>query len=165
MTLTASASLLTPASRPRRACSSNLRIFGITSSSSADLGEHVAAGEDQQVLAVDGDLGAAVLAVDDGVADLDVERDDLAGLLRAAAGAGGQDLALLGLLLGGVGDDEARGRGLFGLVRPDDDAVLEGLQVHGRRSSVSTLVCRVLTIPGSRHDTHTRAVSNVSLDV
>ena len=49
---------------------------------------------------------------------------------RAAAGADGQDLALLGLLLGGVGDDQAAGRGLLGLVGPDDDAVFEGLQVH-----------------------------------
>ena len=57
-----------------------------------------------------GDLGAAVLAVDDGVADLDVERDELAGRLGAAAGADGEDLALLGLLLGGVGDDEAARR-------------------------------------------------------
>ena len=77
-----------------------------------------------------GDLGAAVLAVDDGVADLDVERDDLAGLLGAAAGADGEDLALLGLLLGGVGDDQAAGGGLLGLAGLDDDAVLEGLQVH-----------------------------------
>ena len=45
--------------------------------------EDVAAGEDQQVLAVDGDLGAAVLGVDDGVADLDVERDELAGAARS----------------------------------------------------------------------------------
>ena len=64
-----------------------------------------------------GDLGAAVLAVDDGVADLDVERDDLAGLLGAPAGADGQDLALLGLLLGGVGDDQAADGGLLGLAR------------------------------------------------
>ena len=35
----------------------------------ADLGEHVTRAEDQEVLAVDGDLGAAVLRVDDGVAD------------------------------------------------------------------------------------------------
>ena len=74
------------------------------------------------------------LRVDDGVADLDVERDDLAGLLGATAGADGQDLALLGLLLGGVGDDEAAGGRLLGLAGPDDDAVLEGLQVHGRAS-------------------------------
>ena len=94
----------------------------------ADLGQHVAAGEDQQVLAVDGDLGAAVLGVDDGVADLDVERDQLAGVLGATAGADGEDLALLGLLLGGVGDDQARGGGLLGLAGADDDAVVEGLQ-------------------------------------
>ena len=54
----------------------------------------------------------------------------LAGVLRPAAGADGEDLALLGLLLGGVGDDQAAGGGLLGLVGPDDDAVLEGLQVH-----------------------------------
>jgi hypothetical protein len=51
------------------------------------LGEHVARAEDQQVLAVDGDLGAAVLRVDDDVADREVERDELAAVLGAAAGA------------------------------------------------------------------------------
>jgi hypothetical protein len=68
----------------------------------------------RQVLAVDGDLGAAVLRVDDGVADLDVEGDALPSV--GAAGADGEDLALLGLLLGGVGDDQAAGGGLLGLV-------------------------------------------------
>src|SRR5215203_4008620 len=73
VTLTASASLLTPASRLRRASSSNLRILGISDSLPND-GEDVAAREDQQVVAVGRDLGAAVLAVDDRVAHLDVER-------------------------------------------------------------------------------------------
>ncbi len=68
-----------------------------------DDGEHVAGVEDQQVLALDRDLGAAVLRVDDRVAHLDVDRDDLAGRVAATARADGQDLALLGLLLGGVG--------------------------------------------------------------
>ena len=98
------------------------------------IGEDVAGGEDQQVVAVDGDLGAAVLAVDDGVADLDVDGDDLAGLLGAAARADGEDLALLGLLLGGVGDDQAAGGGLLGLVGLDDDAVVEGLEIHADAS-------------------------------
>src|SRR4051794_4103499 len=95
VTFTASASLFTPASSARRACSSNFSIFGIGFPSPLllDDREHVATGEDEQVLAFDGDLGAAVLAVDDGVADLDVERDDLPGLLGAAARPGGQDLA------------------------------------------------------------------------
>src|SRR5438270_1301964 len=75
VTLQASASLSTPASRPRRADSSNFRIFGMAPLllllALVGDGEDVAAGEDQQVLAVDGDLGAAVLAVNDGVARLD----------------------------------------------------------------------------------------------
>src|SRR5437016_372283 len=65
VTLTASASLLTPASRPRRALASNFSILGtgylLLLLGLLD-GEHVAAREDQQVLAVDDDLGAAVLA-------------------------------------------------------------------------------------------------------
>src|SRR3954462_2794994 len=74
VTFTASASLLTPASRPRRASSSNFRILGMWAPCSAfDDGEHVTGVQDQHVLAVDRDLGAAVLAVDDRVADLDVD--------------------------------------------------------------------------------------------
>ena len=65
----------------------------------------------------------------DGVADLDVDGEELARLLRPPARAHGQDLALLGLLLGGVGDDQTAGRGLLALTGLDDDAVVEGLQV------------------------------------
>ena len=39
----------------------------------------------------------------------------------------GDDLALLRLLLGGVRDDQAGSRGLLGVERLDDDAVLERL--------------------------------------
>src|SRR5207248_9331 len=107
VTFTASASLLTPRSRSRRADCSNSRIFGIGSLLLLALalrdGEDVAAGEDQQVLTVDGDLRAAVLAVDDGVADLDVGRDELTALLRPPARTDRQDLTELRLLLGRVG--------------------------------------------------------------
>ena len=76
----------------------------------ADLGEHVRLAQDEQVLAVDRDLGAAVLGVEDLVALGDVERAALAVLVDRAV-ADGEDLALLRLLLGGVGeDDAARGR-------------------------------------------------------
>src|SRR6187200_889634 len=105
VTLTASASLFTPASRARRASSSNLSSLGI--GSAPDDGEHVAAGEDQQILAIDGDLGAAVLRVQDRLVDLDVERDHLTGVLGPLAGSDGEDLALLRLLLGGVRDHQA----------------------------------------------------------
>src|SRR5918993_214643 len=132
VTLTALASLSTPASRARRASSSNLSSLDI--GSALHHGEHVAAGQDQEVLAVDRDLGAAVLGVQDGLADADVEGDELAGCLGALAGTDSEDLALLRLLLGGVGDDQAGGRRLLGLVRLHDDAVIERLQGHGQAS-------------------------------
>jgi len=65
------------------------------SAASADDGENVAGGEDQELLAAVLDLGAAVLAVDDAVADVDVERDAVA-LVVDAAGANCEDLALRG---------------------------------------------------------------------
>src|SRR6478609_12157237 len=132
VTLTALASLLTPASRARRASSSNFRIFAMWRVFLLlDLGQHVAAGEDQEILAVDGDLGAAVLAVEHDVAFVDVEGEVLALVVAPAAGADSEHGALLRLLLGGVGDDQARGGALLGLVGLHDDAVIEWLQGHG----------------------------------
>ena len=86
-------------------------------------------GEDEVLLAGVLDLGAAVLAVDDLVADGDVQRNALVAVFVEAAGADGHDLALLGLLLGGVRDDQAGGRGLLGVKGLDDDPVLERLDV------------------------------------
>src|SRR4029453_3802097 len=77
VTFTASASLLTPASSDCRAWSSNLRILGI-SGSLLHQREHVTGRQDEHVLSVDGDLGAAVLAVEDGVTDAHPDGDDLA---------------------------------------------------------------------------------------
>ena len=77
----------------------------------------------KEVLAVNGDLGAAVLGVHDGVADGDAGRDDLAGGVGATAGTGSEHLTLLGLLLRGVGDHQARRRRGLGAVGTDDDAV------------------------------------------
>ena len=56
--------------------------------------------------------------------------DQLAGLIGALARPDGQHLTLLGLLLGGVGNDETAGGDFLGLVGPHHDAVLEGLKVH-----------------------------------
>src|SRR3954447_5400030 len=91
-------------------------------------GEQVARGQHEEVLAAVAHLGAAVLRVDDHVADVHVERDPVA-VVVDAAGADRDDSALLGLLLGGVRDDQpGSGRGL-GLVGLDDDAILERLDV------------------------------------
>ena len=161
MTLTVSASALTPCSRRCRASSEKLRIFAISSPSrgtaparaagpgralSRSVGlllddrEDVAGREHQVLLAGVLDLGAAVLRVEDRVADLDVDRDAVA-LVVDAAGADSEDGALLRLLLGGVGDDDARRRGGLRLVRLDEDPVLERLDRNlGRGSHGHTLL-------------------------
>src|SRR4051794_34316583 len=95
-------------------------------SSADDDRENVAGREDQVVLAAELDLGATVLGVDDLVADGDIERDAVA-VVVDAAGAHGDDLALLRLLLGGVGDDQTGSSGLLSLDLLDDDAILERL--------------------------------------
>src|SRR4051794_23466562 len=85
---------------------------------------------DQQLVAVDLDLGAGPLAEQDAVADLHVELDQLA-LLVAHARADGEDLALHRLLLGGVGDDDPAPGLLLLLDAPDGDAVVQRPELHG----------------------------------
>src|SRR5215207_7054655 len=85
---------------------------------------------DQELLAVELHLGARPLAEQDAVAGLHVERAELA-LVVQRAGADGDHLALLRLLLGGVGDDDAAGRLLFRCDAADQDAVVQGAEFHG----------------------------------
>src|SRR3954449_1562709 len=92
-----------------------------------DLGKDVGLAQDQQVLAVDLDLGAAVLAVQDGVALRDVERNALVAVVVEAAIADGDDLAALRLLLGGVGEDDAAGGRLLLLDRSHNQAIAQRL--------------------------------------
>src|SRR5262249_34969487 len=88
---------------------------------------------DEELLAVDLDLGTRVFAEQHLVADLDVERRHLA-VVTDLALAGGDDLALLGLLLRRVGDVEAALRLLEVLLEPlDEDAVLQWPDLHSSR--------------------------------
>src|SRR6478735_11217866 len=103
--------------------------------------EDVARGEDEVLLTGVLDLGAAVLAVDDLVADGDVQRNAVA-VVVDATGTDAQDLALLGLLLGGVRDDQAGSRGLLGLQGLDNDPVLEGLDVDRHDADLHFLALR-----------------------
>src|SRR6476469_1356389 len=84
---------------------------------------------DQEVLTVDLDLGAGPLAEQHAVAGLHVEGDELAALVTGA-GTSRHDLALLGLLLGGVGNDDAALGLLLRLKAADDDAVVQGTELH-----------------------------------
>src|SRR5262249_17759842 len=84
---------------------------------------------DQELLAVDFDLGARPFAKQHPVADLDVDWDQLAGFI-AAAGANRDDLALGGFFLGGVGNDDAASGLLFGINALDDYAVVKRTKLH-----------------------------------
>src|SRR5215475_9108749 len=79
---------------------------------------------DQEFLAVELDLGARPFAEQHAVTDLDVDRDQLAGLV-AAAGTHGNNFALRRLFLGGIGDDDAALGLLFGVNALHHDAVVQ----------------------------------------
>src|SRR4051812_33299691 len=85
---------------------------------------------DQEIDAVDLDLGARPLAEQHALADLQVDRNQFAGLV-AAARSDSHDLALRGLLLGGVGDDDAAGGLFLGIDALDDDTVVKRAEFHG----------------------------------
>src|SRR5256886_8213517 len=90
---------------------------------------NVALFHDEVLDAVDFDLGARPFAEQDAVADLDVDRNELAALV-AAAGSNGDDLALLRLLLGGVGNDDATSGLRLGIDSLDDNAVVKRSEFH-----------------------------------
>ena len=77
-------------------------------SGSGDDAQDVAFLHDDQLFAVDLDLGARPFAEQDLVAGFDLERMNLA-LLIAGAGADGDDFAFLRLFLGRIGDDDPPG--------------------------------------------------------
>src|SRR6266536_4084487 len=157
VTRTTLASLSTPASSARRASASNSNCLGMVLRFLllGDDGEDVPRGQDQVLLTAVLDLGAAVLRVDDRVARLDVERHPLAVL--EAAGADRDDLTLLRLLLGGVGDDDARGGHLLALARLKFDAhrfllSCSTLPASGHEPTVTLVVSK----PRGRADSPTR---------
>src|ERR687892_138212 len=120
VTLTASASWLTPRSSARRASSlksSSLCAIGSVSlldsrAVADDLRQDVRLAQDQVLVGADLDLGAAVLGEDDLVTLLQVHLDELA-VLVARAGAHGEDAAALRLLLGRVRQHDAARRDLL----------------------------------------------------
>src|ERR1700674_2107122 len=90
---------------------------------------------DQELLAVELDLGAGPFSEQHLVADLDVDRDQLAGLV-AAPGADGGHLALLGLLARGIRDDDAAGGLLLGIDALHDHPVVQRTELGFRHDDL-----------------------------
>src|ERR1700753_1314848 len=99
---------------------------------SARSGEHahdVGLLHDQELFAVQLDLRTRPFAEQHAVADLEVDRNQLAGFVAAARTDGG-DFALGGLFLGTVRNDDAASCLLFGVAALDHNAVVKRTQVH-----------------------------------
>ena len=91
---------------------------------SAQHAHDVALLHDQEFLAIELDLGARPFAEQHAVADLEVDRDQLAGFVAATRADGG-DFALRGLLLGAVRNDDAALGLFFGVDALDHDTVMQ----------------------------------------
>src|SRR5512142_3000267 len=85
---------------------------------------------DQELFAIELDLGTRPFAEQHAVADLEVDRDQFAGFV-AAAWADRRDFPLRGLFLGAVRNDDAASALLFGVDALDHDAVVERTEFHG----------------------------------
>src|SRR5712672_4002986 len=83
----------------------------------------------QQLLAVDLDLVARPLAEQHAVANLEIDRNELAGFVTATW-ADRRDFALRGLLLGTIRNDDAASGFVFGINAFDNDAVVERTEFH-----------------------------------
>src|SRR5256885_15344151 len=84
---------------------------------------------DQQFLTIELDLGAGPFAEQNAVADLEVDRDQLASFVAATRADGG-DFALRGLFLGTVRNDDAASGLLFGVDTLDHDAGVERTEFY-----------------------------------
>src|SRR5882762_503233 len=91
---------------------------------------------DQEIVAIELDLGAGPLAEQDAIAFLDVERNQRA-LFIPGAWSDGDDLAFHRLFLGGVGNDDAALGLAFFLDTLDHDAVVKRTELHDSSSNLS----------------------------
>src|SRR5262245_26831332 len=125
------AAMMPPVCGIRRPVTRRRRVRGGSSSLGrlAQHAEDLVLAQDHVLGAVDLHVGAAVLADEHAIALLDLDGDAPA-LIGEAARAHGHDLALLGLLLGGVRDDDAAPDGLLLLDAADQEPVGERLEVH-----------------------------------
>src|SRR5689334_18373506 len=130
VTLTASASLLTPLRIDWRASSPYVTRFAIACVSLPfDDREHFVLAENRVLDVVELDVGAGVLADQDGVALLDVQLDALAVVVELSF-ADRDHFRFLRLLFRGVGDDDPSANLLLCILPTDHDPVVEGAKLE-----------------------------------
>src|SRR5260370_8478725 len=141
-TFTASAKIFTPRKIDSRARTSKIMSLAIVTSPKCgeelllDYAEYVLFTQDEVVLAFDLHFGSCVLAEQDGVSCLDVQRTNLA-VLEDLAVANRNHLSLEWLLLRSVGNDDAAfGLVLFGNALYDQ-TVLKGSNLHPASSLIN----------------------------
>src|SRR5205814_1960483 len=117
------------AARQDRASSALLLFLGAAVAAAFDDREDLVLAHDEEFLAIELDFLAGVLAEQDGVARLDVERHALA-IIFGLAVADGDDLALLRLFLGGVGNDDPADFLLAFFKALNNDSVVQRSDVH-----------------------------------
>src|SRR5713101_3480916 len=137
--LTASAITFMPLSRAARASSLNLSCFGMSRLSFSyrcielfQNGEDVFFPHDYVLFVLDLDLVARVLAEENPVAALHVQRDLLAFLGHLPV-PHRDDFPFLGLFLGGVGDDNSTAADFLLFHSLDKDAVMQRTDLHRHR--------------------------------
>src|ERR1700691_2580572 len=136
--LTAFARTLTPRNMRCRASSLKRTSFAaivvILGLLAFNHGHDVFFAHDHEIFTVDLDLGSAVFAEQDLVADLDIQRTDRA-VFENLAFTDRHDLSLHRLFCRGVGNHDAARRGSFLLQTLDHDAIMKRTNLHGLRSS------------------------------
>jgi hypothetical protein len=84
---------------------------------------------DQVLIVIDLHLGAGPLAEQHQIAGFDIDRNELADLITST-GANGNNFALLGLFLGGVGNDDASSTLCLGFDAFDYDTIVKRTEFH-----------------------------------
>src|SRR5206468_9028426 len=131
VTLTALARMSTPRSiRSRASVWNRISFAAMVLLPLGDDAHDVALLHDDEILAVDLDLGARPFAEQHAVAYLDVERMHRA-VIAARTGSGGDDLAFHRLFLGGIGNDDAALRPFLLLDAADQNTILKWSKFHG----------------------------------
>src|SRR6476661_5740227 len=133
VTLTALAKLFTPRRIPCREASPYTICFAIRLSrflsACFDDRQHFVLAHDEVLFTIDFDVLTRILAEQDHIARLDIERDAHAALSERAV-AGGDHRASLRLLLRGVGNNDSAALLLTFFVATDDDSIVERPDIH-----------------------------------